>query len=217
MRTLALDPRSIILPMKAGLRIYSTQGTVELRSKNLSRVHEILQGRLAGQYSEKALIAAVPFAQRVTVRRYLRVLRDAGAIQFDKNSAARYFRQPAEKAAKHRLRTRMSETSGDDQLRGSKHASLQYITRQDFASLVVRKARDPSRRQGAQIYVLMDESWTGESGSEGCLGRLPTPNGSSAESFLIEKSRRSRYSKSTKTPERLRARRRLPERAWPQP
>ena len=167
MHTLALDPHSIILPMKTGLRIYSTQGTVELRSKNLARVHEILQGRLAGQYSEKALISALPLAQRVTVRRYLRALRDAGAIQFGKNGAARYFRQPSGKAAKSRLLTRMSETTGDDQLRGSKHASLQYMTRQEFASLLVRKVTTgaPARRQ---IYVLMDGSWTAKSGSEGC-------------------------------------------------
>lgn len=166
MHTLALDPHSIILAMKAGLRIYSTRGTVELRSKNLVRVHEILQGRLAGQYSERALIAAVPFAQQVTVRRYLRALRDAGAIQFGKNSAAQYLRQPAGKAAKPRLLTSMSETSGDDPRRGGQHASLQYITRQEFASLLVRKVTTgaPAKHQ---IYVLMDGSWTAESGSEG--------------------------------------------------
>jgi hypothetical protein len=101
--TLTLDPRSIIMPMETGLRIYSTQGTVELRSKNLARVHEIFLDRLAGQYTERALISAVPSAQKMTVRTYLRALRDAGAIQFGKNGIALRFKQQAVKAAQPRF------------------------------------------------------------------------------------------------------------------
>jgi hypothetical protein len=167
MRTLALDPRSIIVLMKTGLRVYSMQGTVELRSTNLARVHEILQGRLTGQYTERALISAVPVAQRMTVRRYLRALRDAGAIQIGKNSTAQYSMQPMGKEAQSHLLIRPSQAGNDDQHQGSKQASLQYITWRELSSLLVRKI-DTRAAAKRQIYVLTDESWTVESGSEGC-------------------------------------------------
>ena len=166
MSTLTLDPNSIIVPMKAGLRIYSTQGTVELRSKNLVGVHEILQGRLAGQYTEKTLVSAVPSTQRMTVRRYLRALRGAGAIQTGKNGAARYSRQPTAKAAAPRLLTKPSEAGDEVRRPSAKQASLQYITWREFASLLVRKV-DAGAAARRQIYVLTDESWTVGSGAKG--------------------------------------------------
>lgn len=159
-RNLTLDPNSIIVPMKAGLRIYSAQGTVELRSKNLAGVHELLQGRLAGQYTEKALVSAAPSTQRMTVRRYLRALRSAGAIQAGKNGDARSFGEPTAKATASRLPARPSEASGEDQRPGGKQASLQYVTWREFASLLVRKA-DAGRAARRQLYVL-DESQTSD-------------------------------------------------------
>lgn len=167
MHKLMLDPRSIIVAMKTGLRVYSTQGTVELRSKNLAGVHEILQGRITGQYTERALISAVPSAQRMTVRRYLRALRDAGAIQIGKNSTVQYSRHPMGKAAKNHLLTRLSESGGDDQHRGSKQASLQYTTWREFSTLLVRKS-DTRAAAKRQIYVLTDELSTVEPGSKDC-------------------------------------------------
>lgn len=165
MRALTLDSGAIILPMKTGLRVYSTQGTVELRSKNLAGVHEILQKRLTGRYTEKALLSAVPLAQRMTVRRYLRALRDAGAIQTGKNGAVRYSRQ-GKGAARGRLLTRASEADDDDQHRGSQQASVQYVTCREFSSLLVQKGQTRAAAKW-QVYVLTDDSWTVESGSGG--------------------------------------------------
>jgi hypothetical protein len=170
--TLTLDPRSIIMPMETGLRIYSTQGTVELRSKNLARVHEIFLDRLAGQYTERALISAVPSAQKMTVRTYLRALRDAGAIQFGKNGIALRFKQQAVKAAQPRSLTKPPKVDDEAQLQGDKQVSLQYVTGREFASLLVRKVATgfPAKRQ---IYVLTDESRIVEPNSDNCDWRAP--------------------------------------------
>lgn len=152
MSIITVHPNSIIVATKGGLRVYSTRGTVELRSKNLAGVHEMLQGRLGGQYTENALVSAASPTQRVTVRRYLRALREAGAIRSGKNDAAGDFRQ------------RTSEAGDSDRRPVGRQPSLQFITGREFASLLVRSAetRPKARRR---IYVLTDESWTSGSGT----------------------------------------------------
>lgn len=161
--TLTLDPSAIIVSIKTGLRVYSTQGTVELRSKSLAGVHEVLQRRLTGQHTEKALVSAVSSTQRMTVLRYLRALRDAGAIQSGKSRTSQYSKHQADKATN----SHFSTAGNNDQCRGSKQASLQYVTWREFSSLLVQKVATGGTAT-RQIYVLADESWTVKSGSGGC-------------------------------------------------
>ena len=163
MQTLTLDPSAIIVSIKTGLRVYSTQGTVELRSKSLAGVHEVLQRRLTGQYTEKALVSAVSLTQRTTVLRYLRALRDAGAIQSGKRKTSQYFKHQTDRAVK----SHFPKTGNNDQPQGSRQASLQYVTWQEFSSLLVQKV-ETGGATTRQIYVLTDESWTVKSGLEEC-------------------------------------------------
>lgn len=187
MHTLTLDPRAIIVSRKTGLRVYSRQGTVELRSKNLAEVHEILQKQLTGRHTEKTLLSAVPLAQRITVRRYLSALRDAGAFRIEQNNLAQYVTQGRRKVGKNRLLAVVTDRRGQ-----SMQASIQYVTCGEFSSLLVRKSqtRGAARRQ---VYVLTDGPETVESSpraaySRWLLGRQsPSSRKPTIEVFQIDK------------------------------
>lgn len=162
MQRLTLDPCAIIVCTSFGLRVYSTQGTIELRAKSLAGVHERVHKHLRGQYTEKTLISAVPLEQRATLRRYLYALRNAGAIPVGNKSVVPDPRRRVRKDTEFYLTTKLSDESDSDQRRGSEQASVKYVTHKQLSSLLVQKDQ-PGTAGTRQVYVLADDSSTVES------------------------------------------------------
>ncbi len=88
MKRVSIEPCSLILPAENVLYVFNQRGIATVRSKNIHRVHQVLEQYLDGRYDEETLIEAARGISQPIIRAFLTKMREAGAIRIEEDHSA---------------------------------------------------------------------------------------------------------------------------------
>lgn len=88
MKIVSFEPDSLILPDEGVLYVINPRGVCNVRSRNISKIHEALKPHIEAMPSLETLLGSVVASQRATIEKYLTTLHEAGAIRFHESGTA---------------------------------------------------------------------------------------------------------------------------------
>lgn len=86
MKTISVEPNSLILSGKDVLYVLNRRGIFTIKAKNIDRLHDLLKNHINGKHDEATLLSSVSSnAQKRMIKNYLAKLYEAGALRSIEN------------------------------------------------------------------------------------------------------------------------------------